>query len=127
MVVRSLPPVLIVDDSEGVCLAVSMMLEKSGFRTQTARTLEEGRRAFQQREFGIVLLDRLLGTESGLALAREFVKSKPEVHIVMISGAIELLDEIAASPDLRRVSVLHKPFSRQELVELLLALIERAA
>jgi len=121
------PSSLIVDDSEGVCLTLSMMLEKSGFQTHTANTLEEGARAAQERAFDLVLVDRTLGRESGLSLAENLLRSNPRLRIVMMTGAADLSDEMQRHPEISQLPLLYKPFSRQELLSLLRSVLDRAA
>jgi DNA-binding NtrC family response regulator len=121
------PTVLIVDDSEGVCLALSMMLEKSGFRTQTAHGVEEGLRLADQQPHDVLLLDRCLGSDSGFILAEQVLRSNPTQRIVIMSGSVDMHVEMERHPALRHLPVLQKPFSRQELLDCIRAIIDKAA
>ncbi len=121
------PTVLIVDDSEGVCLALSMMLEKSGYETRTANDAKEGLRLANQQRCDVILLDRNLGRDSGLQLAEELLRSNPTFRIVMMSGSVTMQGEMDCHPEVRSLPVLLKPFSRQELLDCLRSVIEKAA
>ena len=121
------PTVLIVDDSEGVCLALSMMLEKSGYKTQTAKNADEGMRLAQQQRCDVILVDGNLGRESGLLLAEQLLQSNPTLRIVMMSGSVTMQAEMECHPEVRSLPVLLKPFSRQELLDCLRSVIGKAA
>jgi DNA-binding NtrC family response regulator len=121
------PTVLIVDDSEGVCLALSMMLEKSGFHTDTAHSAKEGLRLASEKLFDVILVDRSLGRDSGLILAEQLLQLNPMVRIVMMSGSVTIHVEMERRQALRKLPVLQKPFSRQELLDCIRSVIEKAA
>jgi DNA-binding NtrC family response regulator len=121
------PTVLIVDDSEGVCLAVSMMLEKHGFKTQTAHDSKGALSLADAHTFDIILIDRILGRESGLDLAEHLLVSAPKSRIIIMSGSVTIRVEMEAHPQLRRLALLQKPFTRQELLDCLHAVLDNAA
>jgi CheY-like chemotaxis protein len=121
------PTVLIVEDSEGVCLALSMMLEKSGFHTYTAHTAPEGLRLANQQYCDVILVDRNLGRDSGLELAEQLLQLNPTLRIVMMSGSVTMHVEMECHPEVRSLPVLQKPFSRQELLECLRSVLDQAA
>jgi DNA-binding NtrC family response regulator len=121
------PTVLIVDDSEGVCLAVSMMLEKHGYKTQTAHDSNGALRLADRCHFNIILVDRILGRESGLDLAESLLMSAPQSRIIVMSGSVTIHAEMEAHPQLRRLALLPKPFTRQELLDCLRAVLDNAA
>ena len=121
------PTVLIVDDSEGVCLTLSMMLEKSGYRVPCAHDLSGGLRLAQVRQYDVALIDRTLGHESGLQLAESLLNSSPATRVVMMSGSVTLRGEMEHHPQLKRVPILMKPFSRHELLDCIRSVLGRAA
>jgi DNA-binding response OmpR family regulator len=121
------PTVLIVDDSEGVCLALSMMLEQNGFHSQCAHSAAEGLSLASGKHFDIILVDRTLGTDSGLVLAEQLLQSNSLSRIVIMSGSVTLRMEMETRPLLSKLPVLQKPFSRLELLECLRSVLDRAA
>ena len=121
------PTVLIVDDSEGVCLTLSMMLEKSGYRTQCVHDLSEGLRVAHEGRYDVALIDRTLGHESGLQLAEDLVRTSPATRLVVMSGSITLRGEMNDHPEIKHLPVLIKPFSRIELLECIRTVLGRAA
>jgi len=121
------PTVLIVDDSEGVCLTVSMMLEKHGYHAHAARNSTEALRMAHDRPFDLIIVDRNLGGESGLMLAEKLKQSDPSARLVMISGSESVRTEIEQHPAIRNSPILLKPFTRQELLECVQTVFHHAA
>ena len=121
------PTVLIVDDSEGICLALSMMLEKSGFHTKTAHTAAAALSLAREALFDVIIVDHNLGRESGLVLAEQLRHLNPALRMVMMSGSVNLHVEMESHPEVRSLPILQKPFSRQELLDLLRSVIDEAA
>lgn len=115
------PAVLIVDDSEGVCAAVSMLLESEGFEVDSALSYEEALAAVERSRFDILLVDVNLGGRSGVELIPKLVARVPSAKPILMTGS--------HVDDLSHVNYpkLQKPFTRQELVECLRRAIERAA
>ena len=121
------PTVLIVDDSEGVCLALSMMLEKHGFSAQTVHNADEGLRLAQRQKFDVIMVDRTLGTDSGLQLAEQLLAIAPATRIILMSGSVTMRVEMDLHPAIKELPLLLKPFTRQELLECLRIALGRAA
>lgn len=121
------PTVLIVDDAEAVCLTLSMMLEKHGFQTQTAKNIAETFRFVADKRFDLIIVDRNLGNESGLELAEQLLQKNPRQRIVIISGSVTLKEEMESHPMLKGLPVLLKPFTRKELLECLRTATHEAA
>src|SRR3954469_8503883 len=112
MQLTALPAVLIVDDSEGVCLAVSLMLEKHGFEVHVARSFQEGLIRADERDYSLIVIDAHLGTQSGITLAEEILAQDPETKIIIMSGSVLLEEEMKSRPFLKKVPILQKPFTR---------------
>ena len=123
----SQPTVLIVDDSEAVCLTLSMMLEKHHYQTQAVRNSAEALHLTSERHFDLVLVDLNLGNESGAQLALQLLVNDPKQRIVIMSGAVNARAELDRHPDLRSRPILYKPFSRPELLDCLRTALNRAA
>jgi DNA-binding NtrC family response regulator len=119
--------VLVVDDAESVCLAITMMLQKLSLEVVAARTYVEALTLLKRGKFAAALIDVYLGPHSGLDLAEEVAMTHPETRILMMSGSVLLEDEVKARPKLAQASVLHKPFTRNELVECIRKAVNKAA
>lgn len=108
--------VLIIDDSVGVCMAAAMMLEEDGYVAEMCHTFQDGMRLALDGDFRVILIDALLGMDSGVELAQELITHDVESKIILISGLADLARELAPYPELQSLPVLLKPFLRAELV-----------
>jgi len=124
---RDLPSVLIIDDSVGVCTATAMMLEDECETIEICHTYQEGLPLALSRNFRVILIDVLLGMDSGIKLAQELVDRKTASKLILTSGLDDLSNELSSYPDLAKISVLLKPFSRQDLLACIRKLIDEAA
>jgi len=86
---RSLPlDILVVEDDEGMALLVRERLEEiDGWGVTTAGSAAECRAAVAVDSFDIVLLDRGLPDCDGASLITELLALKPDLAIVMLTGA----------------------------------------
>jgi CheY-like chemotaxis protein len=94
--------VLIVDDNSSFLDAARSLLEREGLNVAgVAATAAEAIRRSQELEPDVVLVDIMLGGESGFALARRLVEDGgrgAEVILVSTHGEAEFADLIAESP-----------------------------
>jgi DNA-binding NtrC family response regulator len=119
--------VLVVDDSEAVCLAISMMLEKHGFEVKTAQSYAEGLTRMREQTFAVVLVDVNLGPQSGLDLAQVALRENSDCKLIIISGSVLLENEIKSRPTLKHTPILQKPFTHRELIECIRRAVDKAA
>ena len=121
------PSVLVVDDSDAVCLTLTMMLEKNGFAAQAAHTTKDALRQANENHFDVILVDRNLGPECGLTLSESLLEREPHQRIVIMSGSPTLESDVQNRPRLTGITLLQKPFDRRELLDCLRSVLHRAA
>ncbi len=78
--------VLVVDDEEGIRLALRGVLEDEGFSVETAASGEECLSVFERRAFSCVLLDVWLPGLDGIETLEQIKSIYPETAVIMISG-----------------------------------------
>jgi two-component system NtrC family response regulator len=81
--------ILIIDDDEMMCKAMSVLLKEIGaFKVKCAFTLEEGLERALTESFDLVLLDVMLPDGDGLTILKKVKESqsRPEVIIITASG-----------------------------------------
>lgn len=78
--------VLIVDDEEGIRVALAAVLEDEGFSVETVSSGEECLAAFERRVFRCVLLDVWLPGIDGIETLDQLKADYPETAVIMISG-----------------------------------------
>jgi nitrogen-specific signal transduction histidine kinase/CheY-like chemotaxis protein len=80
--------ILLVEDDEGVCAAVSEMLGAGGYEVVTAENAKKAADAFEEQEgnFHLVFCDVVLPDKDGLELVGELLSQKPGLAVLLTSG-----------------------------------------
>jgi CheY-like chemotaxis protein len=76
---------LVIDDHEPGRLLASLVLEHFGLTVDTAVDATDGAARVRRKAYDIVLIDRVLGDEDGLALATRLA-AETRAAVVMVSG-----------------------------------------
>ncbi len=102
-----MPVALIVDDNHFFLRTEALLLERQGFEVVTAEDGEKGYAVFcvHLPRVDIVITDLMLPKLSGAALCNRIKKERPEVPVVLVTGAEDGRNRLHADFDL----VLHKP------------------
>jgi PAS domain S-box-containing protein len=79
--------ILCVDDEASGLELRQLILESKGYSVSTAGTVAEAMALFKTMDFVVVITDHLLGRETGTVMAREMKRLKPNIPIIMLSGA----------------------------------------
>jgi CheY-like chemotaxis protein len=83
----SRPTILCVDDYETSLGAWCLYLQSAGYLVTTAQTAQEGLQLFAVSPVDLVLLDYAMPDISGDDVAATMKRIKPDVRILMFSGA----------------------------------------
>lgn len=86
--------VLCIDDNETAMHVRKLVLESAGYSVLAASDAETAMQLFKSADVGIVLTDHFLRETTGTELAAEMKRLKPDVPIVILSGAVELPDGV---------------------------------
>lgn len=78
--------VLLVEDEDGMRLALRRLLEPRAEFVEEARTVSEALQALTERRFDLVVLDVRLGKRSGVDVAAAAVELNPAPAVVAVSG-----------------------------------------
>jgi PAS domain S-box-containing protein len=115
--------VMYVDDDEVMALMVEQLLQRSGYRVTICRDAKQGLSAFAEnpRAFDLVVTDFNMPDFSGLELAAELARIRPELPVAISSGYVS--EELRAGA--RRVGVRYL-MQKQNTFEELAALVHRA-
>ena len=116
--------ILIVDDEKNILLTLSQSLEALQLETDTAANGEEALVKLKQKDFGLILLDIRMPGMDGMEVLRQVREIRPDIGIIMITahGTIELAVE---AMKLGAVDFLQKPFSPEEIRELVSRVLDR--
>ena len=117
---RKKTKILIVDDNLLLASLLQVMLEEEGYETRFAGDGRDGYVSYLRFHPEIVITDLHMPKANGLELIKKIRRQNPGVKTIYMSGDLlpfsHLLDEEKSSYP---VSILPKPFSREELLELL--------
>lgn len=83
------PLVLCIDDAEVTLRIRKLLLASAGYAVLTASSGEEGLEIFKQSTVDLVIADHFLSDKSGAEIAAEMKALKPQVPILIVSGAEE--------------------------------------
>lgn len=108
---------LYIEDNETIRKRVSETLRENDFFVREIGTVADARRAFDEGNFDLVLLDVLLPDGNGIDLLRELRGGKNvSVPVIILSALGEEIDERVSGLDAGANDYLAKPFSTRELI-----------
>jgi CheY-like chemotaxis protein len=108
--------ILVIDDEPGIRRVIDRLLKQLGYETLLASSGTEALRLFgiHGPDISIVLLDWNLPGTSGRETLAELLKMRPDLRVILVTGAAEAMTDEHATAD--TVSILLKPFTPTELM-----------
>lgn len=125
---RKLPRVLVVEDEPAIAELIAVNLRHNGFAPTVVFDGASAQREIDAVLPDVILLDWMLPGESGVALARRWrqhERSKP-VPIIMLTARVDESDKVQGL-DAGADDYVTKPFSTQELLARIRAVLRRRA
>lgn len=83
------PIILCIDDYVSAGIVRKAMLEMKGYRVLIAESGEQGFDIVQNQPVDLVISDHFLQGKTGAQIARDMKSFRPELPIVLLSGAME--------------------------------------
>ena len=115
--------ILVVEDDQQIRKLLRGRFEKEGFRVSEACDGLEMHACLDASNISLITLDLKLGSEDGLALARE-IRTKRNLPIIIISGKDDEIDRVVGL-ELGADDYITKPFSPREVVARVRAVLRR--
>lgn len=115
--------ILIVEDEPSIAEVVTLYLRRAGYRTAVAADGAAALEALQRQSPDLIVLDLMLPQVDGLAITRH-IRDRGDTPIIIVSSRREESDRIAGL-ELGADDYLVKPFSPQELVSRVRAVLRR--
>lgn len=112
--------VLVIDDDEMVRSMLLRTLARGGHEAIGARDGLEGVALFRETPSDVVITDIFMPNKEGLATIMELRRAFPDIRIIAISGggARASLDVLPVAEALGACRTLRKPFTPQEVLDL---------
>ena len=79
-------PILLVEDTPSLLLLYRSILSAAGHQVITAASAAEAMSAFQNADPKVVVLDLVLPDRDGLELMQDFLRLRPETHIITMTA-----------------------------------------
>lgn len=107
--------ILLVDDEEGICFTLGMLLKKEGYCVDSACCIEDALKLFQNHSYDLAFIDIVLAGESGLDLLRIIKESGNATQVVMFTGCPQV-ESAAETVRLGAFDYISKPVRYETLV-----------
>ena len=106
--------IMVVDDEETICMALSAWLTKEGYTVETAHSGQAALDRMAQKHFDLYLVDYKMPGMDGLQLLAEIKMRHPDASVIMITAHGSIQSAVEA---MKRGSIdyLCKPFDPEEL------------
>jgi len=114
---RPMATILLIDDEESVRMLCQTALERAGYRVLTAESGQNGLRLLQHQEVDLILVDIFMPETDGLDLIQHLRATRPTSKIIAMSGGSWEWDYLDSAKQLGANDTLKKPFSQQELLD----------
>jgi two-component system response regulator ResD len=116
--------ILVVDDEATIREVVRRYLEYEGFEVCEAADGEAALAVYEKQPPDLIILDLMLPGVDGLTVLRRLRRDRPHVPVIMLTARGETSDRILGL-DLGADDYVAKPFSPQELVSRVRAVLRR--
>jgi DNA-binding NtrC family response regulator len=114
---------LIVDDQAGITKVVELIAGQLGLNARSLNSSSEATEAFMAFKPDVVMLDMIMPEKDGIDVLNEILLTGIPVKVILTSGFsdsyLRLAEAVAKFHDNEHVSILRKPFRRDELLTLL--------
>jgi two-component system, cell cycle response regulator CtrA len=117
--------ILLIEDDSGTALSIELMLKSESFNVYTTDLGEEGIDLGKIYDYDIIILDLNLPDMSGFEVLRSLRVSKVKSPILILTGLAAIEDKVRAF-GFGADDYLTKPFSRNELVARIHAIVRRS-
>ena len=117
--------ILIVDDEVDICEILQYNLENEGYEVDTVNSAEEALELPLQ-EYGLFLLDVMMGEMSGFQLARRLKADSATLHIpIIFITALDGEDNLVKGLNIGADDYIAKPLSMKEVKARVKAVLRR--
>ena len=116
--------ILLCEDDENLGMLLREYLQAKGFQATLCQDGEAGYKEFMKSKFDIAVLDVMMPKKDGFTLAQEIRQANAEIPVIFLT-ARTLKDDILEGFKLGADDYITKPFSMEELVLRIEAILRR--
>ena len=109
--------ILVADDEPLVATMIEEALRVSGHRVDVAASGNEALRSWHEAEYDLIILDAVMGRQSGVEVASRIREDGSDIPIVLMSSGSAGGDRLDPLAYTLRVEVLRKPFGAKDLAQ----------
>jgi two-component system, NtrC family, response regulator AtoC len=110
--------VLVIEDDPEFGRSAKQLLEQEGMEVETAKNGAEAFERLLYSPFDVVLLDLVLGEESGLSILRELNTSGSTIPIIIMTAHASI-ETVTEAMRINAFDYIRKPFTREEIREVM--------
>jgi two-component system, NtrC family, response regulator AtoC len=110
--------ILVIEDDPEFGRTAKSLLEQEGLEVETAKNGAEAFERLLYSPFDVVLLDLVLGEESGLSILRELNTSGSTIPIIIMTAHASI-ETVTEAMRINAFDYIRKPFSREEIREVM--------
>lgn len=120
-----MPKILLIDDDDQLRAALKLVLTVSGYEVSEACNGNQIISIYQQLQPDLVITDLLMPEKEGLEVIMELRRRNKQVKIIAISGGGQwgMFNSLAAAEKLGAVETLAKPFTTEQFLQAVRAVI----
>ena len=119
--------ILVVDDEQDICEILQYNLETEGYEVVTANSAEEAL-GLPLQEFGLILLDVMMGEMSGFQMARRLKDNTATAQIpIIFITALDNEDNLVKGLNIGADDYIAKPLSMKEVKARVRAVLRRSS
>lgn len=116
--------ILVIEDEPSIAEVVGLYLKRAGYQVQTAADGKQAMSMLEKQIPDLVVMDLMLPEIDGLSLTR-WLRDRSDVPVIMVTARREEIDRIAGL-EMGADDYVVKPFSPQELVSRVRAVLRRS-
>lgn len=119
-----MPNILVIEDDEDVRALICEFLKREGHEVHEASDGLKGTQVFDQENIDIVITDIMMPTLDGVETIRALKSRDPDVRAIAITGYRGCYNRLPAAEFVGAKQTLVKPFTKEELIEAVNAILE---
>jgi len=116
--------ILVVDDERIVLDSCQKVLEADGFEVYLVPSADRAMEAMKKEGFDLLLVDIKMPEHDGMYLMREVKKKWPDIPIIVMSG-YPTTNTIEEAVEMQAAAFIAKPFTPDELLEIIRQVIQK--